>query len=108
MNLLLIALQSGAAPPRILPNILMLGSFIAIFYFLILRPQRKLQQSHRAMIDALKKGDEVMTDGGILGQVVFIAEDKVTIKSAESRLIVARNKIARVFEPGTTATTEPK
>lgn len=108
MNLLSIALQGGATAPRLLPNILMLGSFIAIFYFLILRPQRKLQQSHRAMIEALKKGDEVMTDGGILGQVVHIVDEKVTIKSGESRLVVARNKIARVFEPGAASATETK
>ena len=99
MNLLAIVLQAAPGAPRLLPNILMIGSFIAIFYFLILRPQRKLQQAHRAMIEALKKGDEVMTDGGIIGQVVHIQDDRVTVKSGESRLIVARNKIARVFTP---------
>jgi preprotein translocase subunit YajC len=96
MNLLAIVIQGGATP-RLLPNILMIGSFIAIFYFLILRPQKKLQTSHREMIDALKKGDEVMTEGGVIGQVVHIADERVTIKSAESRLVVARTKIARVF-----------
>ena len=104
MNLLAIALQATAPAPRMLPNILMIGSFIAIFYFLILRPQKKLQAAHKQMIEELKKGDEVMTDGGILGQVVHIAEDKVTIKSGESRLVVARNKIARVFGPEATST----
>src|SRR5688572_8185928 len=105
MNLLAIVTQASGAS-RVLPNILMLGSFIAIFYFLILRPQKKLQLAHRQMIDALKKGDEVMTEGGIIGQVVHIAEERVTIKSAESRVVVARNKIARVFTAD--VTTEAK
>ena len=94
----LATLQQGASAPRLLPNLIMIASFIAIFYFLLLRPQRKLQQKHQDMVAAIKAGDEVMTDGGIIGKVVHIAEDRLTIRTAEStRIVVARGKIARVF-----------
>jgi preprotein translocase subunit YajC len=73
------------------------AALIAIFYFLLIRPQRKAQKRHQEVLGALKRGDQVMTEGGILGEVVHINEDKVTIKSAEARFVVARAKIARVL-----------
>lgn len=72
-------------------------AIVAIFYFLLIRPQRKLQQRHQAMLAALKRGDQVMTEGGILGEVVHLTEDRVTLKTGESRIVVARAKIARIF-----------
>jgi preprotein translocase subunit YajC len=71
-----------------------------IFWFLLIRPQRKVAQRHQQMVAALKRGDEVMTEGGILGQVVHLTEDRVTVKTGENtRVVVARSKIARVFTP---------
>lgn len=88
---------------------LQMGAIVAIFYFLLIRPQRQQQKKHRAMLDALKKGDEVMTDGGILGEVIHIKEDRITIKTAENtRLLVARAKIARVFLPTESSETVEK
>lgn len=79
-----------------------LVAFGLIMWLLIIRPQRKVQEKHKAMVDALKKGDEVMTDGGIIGQIVHVAEDRLTVKTAENtRLVIARSKIARVFGAGT-------
>lgn len=105
MNLIALVLQQTTPVARsILPQIIMIGSFIAIFYFLLLRPQRKMQQEHRAMLDALKKGDEVMTEGGIIGQVVHLTDDRVTIRSAENtRLVIARSKINRIMTTETPA-----
>lgn len=93
--------QAVPAANRMLPQLIMITAFIAIFYFLILRPQRKTQQEHRAMVEALKKGDEIMTEGGIIGQVVHLAEDRITIKTAENtRIVVARAKVSRVMTGG--------
>jgi preprotein translocase subunit YajC len=109
LQLLAIVLQEQQAPvapgpARLLPNVIMIVSFIAIFYFLLLRPQRKVQQEHRAMLSQLKKGDEIMTDGGIIGQVVHLTDDRVTVKTAEStRIVVARQKVSRVLTTETTA-----
>ncbi len=86
-----------------------MGAIVAIFYFLLIRPQRQQQKKHQTMLEALKKGDEVMTDGGVLGEVVHIKEDRVTIKTGENtRLVVARPKIARVFLPTETPETTEK
>jgi len=86
------------------------GAIFAIFYFLLLRPQQKQKKVHQEMVANLKKGDEIITSGGIIGEVMFIApntkakdgtivaglNDKVTIKSGESRLVVERARIAVV------------
>lgn len=69
-----------------------------IFYFLLIRPQRKEQQRHKTMIEQLKKGDEVVTNGGIIGTVVHTQEDRLTIKTGENtRLVVQRGRIAQVL-----------
>ncbi len=69
-----------------------------IFWFLLIRPQRQQQRQHETMLKALKKGDEVVTAGGIVGEVVHIKDDRVTIKSAESRFVVERDRIAKVTQ----------
>lgn len=72
-------------------------AIFAIFYFLLIRPQRKEQDKHRQMLEALKKGDEVITAGGIIGQVVHADQDRVTIKTAETtRLVIERARISKV------------
>lgn len=95
MLALLVAPRQGGSAGLVL--IIQFAAIIAIFYFLLIRPQRKLQRQHQEMLAKLKRGDEVMTEGGIIGEVVHLADDRVTLKSGESRLVVARGKIARVF-----------
>jgi preprotein translocase subunit YajC len=56
----------------------------AVFYFIAIRPQRKRQKEHAAMVTALQKGDEVVTTSGILGKVVRIDDDYVALKVAEN------------------------
>lgn len=100
MNPGIVALLQAPAQGGGSPAMLMVFQFIAliaIFYFLLIRPQRKAQKRHQEVLAALKKGDQVMTDGGILGEVVHLAEDRVTIKSGDARFIIARPKISRVF-----------
>jgi preprotein translocase subunit YajC len=75
-----------------------LVAFFLIMWFVVMRPNRKIQERHQTMLSALKKGDEVMTEGGIIGQVLHLSDDRVTLKTAENtRLVVARPKIARVL-----------
>lgn len=100
-------------------TILMYGAIGAIFYFILLRPQQKQRKEHDAMLRALRRGDEVVTSGGVVGEVVFIGqqtkdgqpvvgmEDRVTIKSGDTRLIVERGRIAKIVrKPSSTAATE--
>jgi preprotein translocase subunit YajC len=73
----------------------------AIFYWLLIKPQRDERKRHQAMVASLKKGDEVATVGGILGTIVHVEEDRVTLKTAENtRLVVERQKVSRTVAPG--------
>jgi len=72
-----------------------IGAFIAIFYFLLIRPQRKEQQRHVEMIKALVKGDDVVTNGGIVGRVTRADEQRLTLKTGDVEVVVERARIAR-------------
>ncbi len=97
---------SGSSSPGYIFAI-QIAAFIAIFYFLLIRPQRQMQKKHRAMLDAVKKGDEVMTEGGIIGEVIFVKDDRLTLRTGENtRVVVARGKIARVLTTEGAETTE--
>jgi preprotein translocase subunit YajC len=109
MTHLLLALQA-ATPARGNSNFLIIQFvlILAIIYFLMIRPQQKQRKQHEKTIMGLKKGDEIVTVGGIIAKVVHIKEgvkdgspvatltDPVTIQSGESRLIVERGRIARI------------
>jgi len=71
---------AGGAFAGLLPIILI----FVIFYFLLIRPQQKKQKEHQAMITNLKKGDKVVTSGGIYGLVEQVGEKTVTLKIAEN------------------------
>jgi len=70
--------------------------FIGIFYFLLIRPQRKQQEAHRRLLKSLQRGDHVVTSGGIVGEVVHIKDDHVTVRSGESKLVVVRSGITSI------------
>lgn len=66
-----------------------------IFYFLLIRPQQKKAKEHREMLSAIKKGDEVITSGGIHGKIVGIADNVITLEIANNvRVKVSREYIA--------------
>jgi preprotein translocase subunit YajC len=71
---------------------------VVIFYFLLIRPQTKERQRHEDMLKALKKGDEVITNGGIIGTVVHVEENRLTVRTGDNtRLTVDRGRIAQVM-----------
>ncbi|WP_319543961.1 preprotein translocase subunit YajC [uncultured Pseudodesulfovibrio sp.] len=73
----------------------MLVLMFAIFYFLLIRPQQKKQKTHKAMLEALKKGDKVWTNGGILGAIVDIDGDNLTIEIATGvNVVIKRGFVA--------------
>ena len=114
----LLALQfGGGAGGSMAPFILQIVAIFGIFYFLIIRPQQTQKKKHEEALRAIKRGDRVVTFGGIIGEVIHVKdaaegaaksglEDEVTIKSAESRLIVERGRIARIV--GVSAAAAPK
>ncbi|MDO5371638.1 preprotein translocase subunit YajC [Paracoccus sp. (in: a-proteobacteria)] len=87
------AAGGGAAFAQFIPLILV----FLIMYFLIMRPQQKKMKLHRQMIEALKKGDTVITQGGIIGKVVSVRDDEVEVEIATGvRIRVVRPTIAQV------------
>ncbi len=86
--------EGGTANPA--ATMMMMFGFIAIFYFIFFRPQRKQQKEHQEMVKNLKRGDRVSTIGGIVGEIVHITNDIVTIKSGDTRVEVERSKIGKV------------
>jgi preprotein translocase subunit YajC len=79
---------------QMLPMILMI---VVIFYFLIYRPQKQQREKHKQMLDELKKGDKVVTTGGIWGTVTNLGKATVTLQVAENAKIkVAREHVARI------------
>ena len=114
-TLLLLQATPARGTNPMLPLIIQMGAIFAIFYFLMIRPQQKQRRQHEERLRNLRKGDSVVTQGGIVGEVVHIKEatgedakaksmeDHITIKTGESRVVVERGRIARVTGPAGTA-----
>jgi preprotein translocase subunit YajC len=76
--------------------LLQIGGIALVFYFLILRPQQQARKKHEALLKDLKKNDDVVTVGGIIGRVKDIKENRITIESGGSTLVVDRSRIVKV------------
>jgi preprotein translocase subunit YajC len=75
-------------------------AIFAIFYFLVLRPQSKKAKDHQKMLSELKKGDDVVTQGGIIGRITGIKDSEMTLQVQEGvRLRVLRSSITGVYTP---------
>jgi len=86
---------SGSGIASLIPLVLI----IVIFYFLLIRPQQKRLKAHQAMIGELKKGDKVVTSGGILGTVQDVSEDTVRVEIADKvRVTVKRDTITSLAD----------
>ncbi|HAF01646.1 MAG TPA: preprotein translocase subunit YajC [Methylophilaceae bacterium] len=73
-----------------------------LFYFMLIRPQMKQAKQQKAMIDALKAGDEVATSGGIIGKVTKVSESFVSIEIAANTVVnVQKHTVQTLLPPGT-------
>ena len=99
------ALAQGPAAPAPgggLLSFLPLIVIFVIFYFLLIRPQSKRAKEHKAMVDALGKGDEVITGGGIAGRITGVSEAFLTVEIADNVAVkVQRGSIQSVLPKGT-------
>ncbi len=95
---------AGAPPGMDLMSILPLILIFVVFYFLLIRPQQKKLKEHKTMVDNLRRGDRIVTAGGIIGTVTRVGtEDDVTVEIAEGvRVRVVRSTVTAVV-----AKTEP-
>lgn len=99
LALLAPASGQGGGMGVLLMQIVLIG---AVFYFLIIRPQSQARKKHAALLAALKKGDEVITSGGLMGKVKDIKDDRVTVESGTSTVVVHRSRIVQVGDTAST------
>jgi preprotein translocase subunit YajC len=112
-------LQFGGGAGSLSPFLIQVVLILGIFYFFLIRPQQQQRKKHEEALRGIKRGDRIVTTGGVIGEVVHVREtvagegatarpmeDEVTIKSAESRLVVERGKIARIVGGSSAPTKE--
>ena len=81
---------------------LLMAAFIALFYFMLIRPQQRRAKEHQALVSKLTSGDEVVTSGGLLGRVTDVGDTFVTLEVAEGvRIKVQRFQIQQLMPKGT-------
>jgi preprotein translocase subunit YajC len=97
----------GSGMPMIILQLALIG---LIFYFLMIRPQQKQRKEQENSLYALRKGDEIVTVGGLVGEILHIKEslkdgvpaktleDRITIKSGESKMVIHRGRVHKVLK----------
>ena len=93
---------AGAPPGGGMSMLLVFGLFFVVMYFMLIRPQQKKQKEHQAMLSKLAAGDEVLTAGGILGRIVEVGDQFLTIEIADNvRIKVQRFQVTSLVPKGT-------
>jgi preprotein translocase subunit YajC len=91
-----------ASEPNTLMSFLPLIIIFVIFYFLLIRPQMKRAKEHKNLVSALGTGDEVVTNGGLLGKITKVGESFVTVELADNvQIKIQKHAIASVMPKGT-------
>ena len=91
---------AGQAGGGMVQLVMMIGLF-AIIWFLMIRPQQKRVKEHRKMVEALGKGDEIMTGGGLMGRIVALDEQAVDLEIAKNTVVrIQRNFVTQVLPKG--------
>ncbi len=94
--------QVGDAAPGGLMSFLPLIVIFAVFYFMLIRPQMKRSKEHKQLVSQLSKGDEVITNGGLLGKITDVSDSFVTLELADNLQIkLQRQAVANVMPKGT-------
>jgi preprotein translocase subunit YajC len=96
------AAEAGASGDAGYINLLFLGGFVVIFYFLLWRPQSKRRKDHQTLMTGLAKGDEIVTTGGIVGQINKVEDDFVKMQVAPNlELRVQKSAVGATLPKGT-------
>jgi len=91
---------SGTGSSAMLTQLVFFAAIFAIFYFLLIRPQQRQKQDRARMLGAIKKGDRIVTTGGLHGTVVGLNEHTVILRVADQvKLELDRTAVGRVAEP---------
>lgn len=82
--------------------LIMIVIFFAIMYFLIIRPQSKRAKEHRSMVEALSRGDEIVTNGGVAGKISEVGDDFIKVEIADGvNVAVQKQSVSSVMPKGT-------
>jgi preprotein translocase subunit YajC len=93
---------SGGSQSDLLATMLPMVAIFAVFYFLMIRPQQKKQKEHRAMVESLEKGNEVITGGGIAGRISKVDDQYITVEIAQGvEIRVQRQAVSQLLPKGT-------
>lgn len=98
------AQDAGGAAGGGFEMLIMLGVFGLIFYFMLYRPQAKRVKEHKNLVSSLSKGDEVLTQGGMVGKITKVSEDKDFIEvglNDSTNIVVQKSAISAVLPKGT-------
>ncbi|MCK5640003.1 MAG: preprotein translocase subunit YajC [Gammaproteobacteria bacterium] len=96
------AAPAAAQQPSMLEALLPFIILFAVFYFLLIRPQSKRAKAHRELVASMGKGDEVVTNGGMLGKVVELGDNFLLVEVADNLQIkIQRDAIANLMPKGT-------
>ncbi|MCW8923444.1 MAG: preprotein translocase subunit YajC [Gammaproteobacteria bacterium] len=89
------------AQPELVSLMLPIG-LVVLFYFLLIRPQSKRQKEHKAMVDTIQKGEEIVTAGGLLGKITNVGENFVALEiSKDVTIHIQKNSIQAIMPKGT-------
>ena len=95
------AQAAGGSPADGMQSIFLIVAMFAVLYFLMIRPQMKRAKEHKAMVDALQKGDEVVTAGGILGRIAKLGDAHISVEIAPNvEIQVQRGAVQAVLPKG--------
>ena len=108
MNTALLMLAQAPQGASSLATLVMPLAILAVFYFILVVPQRRQLKEHQNLVDALQKGDQVVTAGGLMGVITAIREDSVQIKSGTATVEVERSRIVKRTTPGGETTTSER
>ncbi len=99
------AAPAAAQQPNVMSQLIFFVGIFVIFYFLLIRPQQKRAKEHRNMVAALGKGDEVVTNGGMVGKVIEVGDEYITLELAENiQVKMQKHAVATVLPKGTLKT----
>jgi len=90
--------QPGQQPPPAWTSLVPLVLLVVVFYFALIRPQQKKQKDLAALLKTVQKGDKILTNGGVIAEVLTVKQESLMIRSADSKFEIAKNAVAQITE----------
>src|SRR4051794_10114574 len=104
MNTAMLLLAAGPQGSSAIGTLVFPLAILAIFYFILIVPQRRQLKEHQSLVSALQKGDQVVTAGGLVGEITGIKDDAVQLRTGTSTVVVEKSRIVkRTGGPGAAA-----